>query len=74
MITLELMKDYVASKTGLMEKRPAKMNVEELRQWKKDSYERAKAYLFSIGQPLVYYNGDGKAVAECEDGTVMLIQ
>ena len=74
MITPELMKDYVASKTGLMKKRPAKMNVEELRQWKKDSYERAKAYLFSIGQPLVYYNADGKAVAEYADGTVILIQ
>lgn len=68
------MKDDVVSKTGLMEKRPAKMNMEELRQWKKDSFARARTYLFSIGQPLVYYNADGKAVAEYEDGTVMLIQ
>lgn len=68
------MNNDVVSKTGLMEKRPAKMNVDELRQWKKDSYERAKAYLFSIGQPLVYYNADGRAVAEYEDGTVMPVQ
>lgn len=68
------MKDDVVSKTGLMEKRPAKMSMDELRQWEKDSYERAKVYLFSIGQPLVCYNADGKAVAEYEDGTVMLIQ
>lgn len=68
------MKEEVVSKIGLMQKRPAKMNMDELRQWKKDSYERAKAYLFSIGQPLVYYNADGKAVAEYEDGTVLLVQ
>jgi hypothetical protein len=68
------MKNDVVSKTGLVQKRPAKMSMEELRQWKKDSYERAKAYLFSIGQPLVHYNADGKAVAEYEDGTVMPVQ
>lgn len=68
------MKNEVVSKTGLMKKRPSKMNGDELRQWKRDSYERAKTYLFSIGQPLVYYNADGKAVAEYEDGTVTLVQ
>lgn len=68
------MKSDMVTKTGLMQKRPAKMSMDELRQWKKDSFERAKAYLFSIGQPLVYYNADGKAVAEYEDGTVKLIQ
>lgn len=68
------MKIDVVTKTGLMQKRPGKMNMDELRQWKKDSYERARAYLFSIGQPLVYYNSDGQAVAEYEDGTVMVIQ
>lgn len=57
-----------------MQKRPGKMNMDELRQWKKDSYERAKTYLFSIGQPLVYYTADGKAVAEYEDGTIVPVQ
>ena len=67
------MKSDVAIKSGLMQKRPGKMNMEELRQWKKDSYERAKAYLFSIGQPLVYYTADGKAVAEYADGTIVAV-
>lgn len=68
------MRSDVVTKTGLMQKRPGKMNMDELRQWKKDSYERAKTYLFSIGQPLVYYTADGKAVAEYEDGTIVPVQ
>ncbi|MCF2488293.1 hypothetical protein [Dyadobacter sp. CY347] len=53
-----------------MVKRPAKMDATELREWKKKSYERAREYLFSIGQPLVYYKKDGTPVAEYPDGRI----
>ena len=53
-----------------MVKHPDDMNTYELEEWKKKSFERAKAYLFSIGQPLVYYLSDGTPVAEYEDGRI----
>jgi hypothetical protein len=64
----------VASKTGIMVKSPGKMNASELREWKRKSYERAKEYLFSIGQPLVYFGKDGTPVAEYPDGRVEAVQ
>ena len=60
----------VASKMGIMIKRPATMNATELIEWKKKSLERAREYLFSIGQPLVYYRKDGTAIAEHSDGRI----
>ena len=60
----------VACKTGIMVKRPAKMDASELSEWKEKSFERARDYLFSIGQPLVYYKKDGSPVAEYSDGRI----
>lgn len=57
-----------------MVKHPGEMNAYELKEWKKTSYERAKAYLFSIGQPLVYYLEDGTPVIEHKDGRIEQIQ
>ncbi|MHA4742380.1 hypothetical protein [Dyadobacter sp. MSC1_007] len=58
------------TKTGIMVKRPAAMSADELAEWKKKSFERARDYLFSIGQPLVYYQKDGTPVAEYRDGRI----
>lgn len=64
----------IASKTGIMVKSPGNMNASELKEWKKRSYERAKEYLFSIGQPLVYFRKDGTPVAEYPDGRIESVQ
>lgn len=60
----------MVNKTGLMGKQPGVMTELELVEWKADSFERAKQYLFSIGQPLVYYQKDGTPVAEYKDGRI----
>jgi hypothetical protein len=65
----ELM-ERIVNKTGIMEKQPGKMTEPELRAWKADSFQRARQYLFSIGQPLVYYQKDGTPVAEYKDGRI----
>jgi hypothetical protein len=62
--------EQMVNKTGIMEKQPGKMTESELKEWKADSFLRAKQYLFSIGQPLVYYQKDGTPVAEHEDGRI----
>ena len=67
------MEDFI-SKVGIMVKHPDEMNAYELKEWKKKSFERAKAYLFSIGQPLVYYLSDGTPVAEYEDGRIEAVK
>lgn len=60
----------IITKVGIMTKYPDDMDASELKEWKIESYERAKKYLFSIGQPLVYYQKDGTPVAEYEDGRI----
>lgn len=63
----------ITYKKGLMVKRPGIMTASELKEWKQKSYERAREYLFSIGQPLVYYQQDGTPVAEYKDGRIETI-
>ena len=60
----------IITKVGIMTKHPDDMDALELKEWEKKSYERAKEYLFSIGQPLVYYQKDGTPVAEYQDGRI----
>ena len=60
-------------KVGIMVKHPHSMTAFEYKEWKQQAFERAKAYLFSIGQPLVYYQNDGTPVAEYEDGRIEAI-
>ena len=60
------------SKTGKMKKSPLTMSAGELKRWKKSMGEDIRAYLFSIGQPLVYRK-EGKMVAEHSNGEIELI-
>lgn len=59
-------------KTGKMNKSPLTMSGDELRRWKKSMSADIRAYLFSIGQPLVYRK-EGKMVAEYPDGEIKMI-
>jgi len=59
-------------KTGKMNKSPLTMSADELKRWKKSMGADIRAYLFSIGQPLVYRK-KGKMVAEYPDGKIELI-
>lgn len=61
-------------KKGLMKKKPFDMTAEELEVWQKESSERTRDYLFSIGQPLVYGNEEGQMVAEYADGRIEIIE
>ena len=54
---------------GTMTKSPFKMTLEEEREWQAQKQLEARAYLFSIGQPLVYEK-DGVMIAEYADGTI----
>jgi len=54
---------------GKMTKSPFDMTMEEEKQWQIEKQEEAKAYLFSIGQPLVYEK-NGVMIAEYSDGRV----
>lgn len=45
------------------------MTVEEMKAWERTMQEEAKAYLFSIGQPLVYEK-DGRMISEHSDGSI----
>ena len=55
---------------GTMTKSPFKMTLEEEREWQVQKQLEAKAYLFSIGQPLVYEK-DGIMIAEYADGRII---
>nr|WP_295934188.1 hypothetical protein [uncultured Dyadobacter sp.] len=66
--------DRIVNKSGIMKKRPSVMTANELMEWKREAFERAKAYLFSIGQPLVYFQKDGTAVAEYADGRIEAVE
>lgn len=56
-------------KKGKMTKAPWLMSNDEYAAWKIRVQEDAKAYLFSIGQPLVY-SKNGEMIAEYADGTI----
>ncbi|HEY5327224.1 MAG TPA: hypothetical protein VIJ27_09495 [Mucilaginibacter sp.] len=55
---------------GKMTKSPFKMTLEEEREWQIQKQLEARAYLFSIGQPLVYEK-KGIMIAEYADGRII---
>ena len=57
---------------GTMTKSPFKMTFEEEKEWQIQKQKEAKAYLFSIGQPLVYVK-DGIMIAEYADGRIVSV-
>lgn len=64
-----MIKKEALIKKGVMKKKPFDMTDEERAAWEKESSERVRAYLFSLGQPLVYEK-DGHMVAEYADGRI----
>jgi hypothetical protein len=54
---------------GKMTKSPFDMTIEEEKEWQIQKQAEAKAFLFSIGQPLVYEK-DGIMIAEYADGRI----
>lgn len=54
---------------GSMVKSPFDMTPEELKVWQQELKVKAREYLFSIGQPLVYRK-DGRMIAEYADGRI----
>jgi len=55
---------------GKMTKSPFDMTLEEEREWQIKTKLETRAYLFSIGQPLVYVK-DGVMIAEYADGRIV---
>lgn len=68
------MTDNITYQQGVMVKDPRHMTDQELTVWQKQCAENARAYLFSINQPLVYIREDGHTVAEYKDGNVVIIR
>jgi hypothetical protein len=58
---------------GKMTKSPFDMTFEEEKEWRVQKQIEARAFLFSIGQPLVYEK-DGVMIAEYADGTIKRIR
>jgi len=58
---------------GKMTKSPFDMTIEEEKEWQIQKQAEAKAFLFSIGQPLVYEK-DGIMIAEYADGRIKRIR
>lgn len=67
------MADNVQYKIGKMVKDPRDMTNVERQEWQRKCAENARDYLFSIGQPLVYQEPDGKFVAEYKDGRKLVL-
>ena len=67
------MNDDLELKIGEMVKSPRSMTQQERDVWHKQIAEKAREYLFSIGQPLVYKK-DGHVVAEYQDGRVLVVE
>jgi len=59
-------------KKGKMTKSPFLMTADEREEWQIRMQAKAREYLFSIGQPLVYKR-DGKMIAEYANGKIELI-
>lgn len=68
----ELITDESLMKKGKMKKFPLDMDASELGIWKENMSKDIRAYLFSIGQPLVYEK-DGQMVAEYADGRIEML-
>ena len=58
---------------GKMTKSPFDMTFEEEKAWRIEKQAEARAFLFSIGQPLVYKK-DGEMIAEYADGRIKPIR
>jgi|EndMetStandDraft_4_1072995.scaffolds.fasta_scaffold00531_14 hypothetical protein len=67
-IPLELM-----VKKGKMTKKPWLMSPAERGEWFGSIQKEAKAYLFSIGQPVVYKKGEN-FIAEYADGSTKVLK
>ena len=67
-----MIKEEDILKKGMKQDDFFQMTDEGKKQWKEQFVARTKAYLFSIGQPLVYEK-DGKMIAEYEDGKVVYL-
>lgn len=65
--------DEVNHQRGIMMKDPRDMTEAERREWQQHCFERARDYLFSIGQPLVYRQADGRMIAEYKDGNKVIV-
>ena len=61
--------ERIKYKTGTMTKSPFDMDDAEYKIWQEKSNIEVREYLFSIGQPLVYYI-DNQTVIEYKDGTI----
>lgn len=59
-------------KKGTMTKSPFLMTVEEREEWQVRMQAKARTYLFSIGQPLVYKK-NGQMIAEYANGNIELL-
>ena len=57
-----------------MVKNPKTMLPNERVEWQQECAQQARAYLFSIGQPLVYRRADGHTVAEYADGSIVVVR
>jgi hypothetical protein len=55
-----------------MTKSPFLMTAEEREEWEVLMQAKTRAYLFSIGQPLVYIR-DGQMIAEYADGKIEIL-
>ncbi len=55
-------------RVGTMTKSPWDMADDEYKIWQEEAKKEAREYLFSIGQPLVYFI-DNKVVIENKDGS-----
>jgi len=58
---------------GKMTKSPFDMTFEEEKVWRIEKQAEAQAFLFSIGQPLVYKK-DGIMIAEYADGRIVPVR
>jgi hypothetical protein len=61
--------DKIKYRVGTMTKSPWAMSDEEYKIWQEEAKKEAREYLFSIGQPLVYFR-ENKTVIEFKDGTI----
>lgn len=57
-----------------MVKDPKTMLPNERVEWQRECAQYTRAYLFSIGQPLVYRRADGHTVAEYADGSIVVVR
>ena len=59
----------IVLKRGRMKKSPLDMTPAEREEWYMQIQENARAYIFSLGQPLVYRK-NGVMIAEYADGSI----